>query len=73
MAIDYDLESLTLTEIIRLQNQLSQVLSRRFEKQLAVAFSDIVGSTSYFARWGDESGRKLQQMHTDLLQQQIKV
>jgi class 3 adenylate cyclase len=73
MAIDYDLESLTLTEIIRLQNQLSQVLARRFERQLAVAFSDIVGSTSYFARWGDESGRKLQQMHTDLLQQQIKT
>jgi len=72
MAIDYDLESLTLTEIIRLQNQLSQVLSRRFERQLAVAFSDIVGSTSYFACWGDESGRKLQQLHTDLLQQSIK-
>ncbi|MBI5545035.1 MAG: adenylate/guanylate cyclase domain-containing protein [Deltaproteobacteria bacterium] len=73
MAIDLDLESLTLTEIIRLQNQLSQVLSKRFERRVAVAFSDIVGSTTYFARWGDEAGRKLQQLHTDLLQQVIKT
>jgi class 3 adenylate cyclase len=72
MSIELDLETLTLTEIIRLQNQLSQVLSRRFEKKIAVAFSDIVGSTPYFARWGDEAGRKLQQLHTDLLQQVIK-
>ncbi|MGC4122613.1 MAG: adenylate/guanylate cyclase domain-containing protein [Myxococcales bacterium] len=72
MSLDLDLEKLSLTEIIRLQNQLSQVLSRRFEKQVAVAFSDIVGSTPYFARWGDEAGRKLQQLHTDLLQAAIK-
>jgi len=72
MALDIDLETLTLTEIIRLQNALSQVLSRRFEHKVAVAFSDIVGSTPYFARWGDEAGRKLQQLHTDLLQQSIK-
>jgi class 3 adenylate cyclase len=62
-----DLSSLSMTEIIRLQNQLSQELSRRFEKPLALAFSDIVGSTPYFARFGDEAGRKLQQRHFDLL------
>lgn len=72
MPVEIDLESLTLTEIIRLQNSLSQVLARRFEHKVAVAFSDIVGSTPYFARWGDEAGRKLQQLHTDLLQQNIK-
>jgi class 3 adenylate cyclase len=71
MTTDFDLENLSLTDIIRLQNQLSQVLARRFERRVAVAFSDIVGSTAYFARWGDESGRKLQQLHTDLLQQAI--
>jgi class 3 adenylate cyclase len=63
-----DLEKLTMTEIIRLQDQLSQVLKRRFEKNLALAFSDIVNSTPYFARFGNEAGRGLQQRHVDLLQ-----
>ena len=63
-----DFESLGLREIIRLQNQLSEVLSRRFERHLALMFSDIVGSTGYFSRFGDEAGRRLQQRHVDLLE-----
>jgi len=63
----FDLDSLTLTEIIRLQNQLSSALTRRFEHPYALVFSDIVGSTAYFARYGDEAGRRLQQQHFDLL------
>ena len=62
-------EEMSLTELIRLQNELSQVLTRRFERPLALAISDIVGSTTYFARFGDEAGTKLQQWHVDLLQQ----
>ena len=61
------LETLSLTEIIRLQNQLSEVVTRRFEKSLALCFSDIVGSTRYFERFGDEAGQRLQQQHFDLL------
>ena len=61
------LETLSLTEIIRLQNQLSEVVTRRFEKPLALCFSDIVGSTQYFERFGDEAGQRLQQQHLDLL------
>src|SRR5262249_43606439 len=41
------------------------------EKQLALAFSDIVGSTPYFARFGDEAGRKLQQRHLDLIERAV--
>ena len=59
----FDLDSLTLTEIIRLQNQLSAALTRRFERPYALVFSDIVGSTAYFARYGDEAGGRLQQQH----------
>lgn len=66
-----DISSLTMTEIIRLQNLLSRELKLRFEHHLALAFSDIVGSTPYFAQHGDEAGRKLQQRHVDLLQQSI--
>lgn len=60
-------EQLSMTELIRLQDVLSRALVRRFEKRLALVFSDMVGSTPYFARFGDEAGRKLQQRHTDLV------
>ena len=62
-----DLDGLTMTEIIRLQDQLSQTLKRRFERSLALAFTDIVDSTIYFAQLGNEAGRGLQQRHFDLL------
>jgi class 3 adenylate cyclase len=61
-----DFGSLTMTEIIRLQNKLQQELVRRFERPMALVFSDIVGSTPYFARFGDGAGRQLQQLHVDL-------
>ena len=64
-----DFQTLSLTEIIRLQNQLSGELSRRFERLLALAFSDIVGSTWYFSKYGNEAGHRLQRRHLDLLQQ----
>ena len=64
----WDLDSLTLTEIIQLQTQLSQTLQRRFEKSLALAFTDVAGSTEYFARYGDEAGRRMVQRHLDILQ-----
>lgn len=62
-----DLGTLGMTEIVRLQNQLQQELTRRFERSLLMAFSDIVGSTPYFARFGDAIGRQLHQLHYDLL------
>jgi class 3 adenylate cyclase len=62
-----DFETLALAELIRLQGQLSEVLTRRFERPLAVAFSDVVGSSAYTARHGDEAGRVLQQRHLDLV------
>ena len=62
-----DFATLSMTEIIRMQNQLQQELTRRFERQVALVFSDIVGSTAYFARFGDAAGSQLQQLHFDLL------
>lgn len=60
-------EQLSMTELIRLQDVLSKAIVRRFEKRLALVFSDVVGSTPYFAHFGDEAGRKLQQRHYDLV------
>jgi class 3 adenylate cyclase len=63
----WDLSTLGMTEIIRLQNLLQQELARRFEHPAALAFSDIADSTAYFERFGDAAGRQLQQLHLDLL------
>ena len=60
-----------MTEIIRLQTVLSQELTRRFERKAALAFTDVVDSTRYFAQFGDEAGRRLQQLHLDLLEKSI--
>lgn len=70
MPVDYEElgEKLSMTEIVRLQDTLSKALVRRFEKKLALAFSDVAGSTTYFSKYGDEAGRKLQQRHIDLIQ-----
>jgi class 3 adenylate cyclase len=62
-----DLDRLSLTELIQLQNALGETLKRRFERRLCLCFSDVVGSTPYFARFGDAAGRGLQQRHLDLL------
>lgn len=67
-----EFETLTMTEIIRLQNQLQQELTRRFERPMLLLFSDIVGSTPYFARYGDAAGRQLQQLHVDLLESSLR-
>ena len=64
-----ELSTLDMTEMIRLQNQLQHELRRRFERSLLMAFSDIVGSTPYFARFGDVAGRQLHQLHADLFAQ----
>lgn len=63
----WDLGSLGMTDIIRLQNTLQQELIRRFERRAALVFSDIADSTEYFERFGDAAGRQLQQLHLDLL------
>ena len=60
-------EQLSMTELIRLQDGLSRAIARRFEKRLALVFCDMVGSTRYFVRHGDEAGRALQQRHVDLV------
>jgi class 3 adenylate cyclase len=62
-----DFDELGLTELIRLQARISEVLTRRFEKPLCVAFSDVVGSSGYTAKHGDEAGRMLAQRHVDLI------
>ncbi len=62
-----DIETLSLTEAIRLQSELSTYIDKKFQRHAVLIFSDIVGSTPYFARFGNEAGRSLQQRHLDHL------
>jgi class 3 adenylate cyclase len=73
MALDLPLDTLSMTEIIRLQTLLSQELTRRFEVSATVCFTDVVGSTAYFARFGDARGRQLQQLHVDALERALQA
>jgi class 3 adenylate cyclase len=66
-----DADELGLTDIIQLQNLLSEVLRQRFTRRLALCFTDIVGSTPYVSRFGDEAGRRLHQRHLDALRKAI--
>ena len=65
MTIDYD--ALTLTEFIKLQDDLEREIRSRFEKPITLVFTDVVGSTAYFERFGDAAGRALLQRHLDML------
>lgn len=67
-ALNQAFETMSLADIIRTQDHLSQVLRRRFGRDLGLLFTDIVGSTKYFNQFGDEAGRRLQQRHIDALE-----
>jgi len=71
MTPTFDASGMTMREIIRLQTLLSQELARRFERLMALAFTDIVQSSAYFTHFGDEAGQRLQQLHFDLLEQSM--
>lgn len=65
------LEGMSLTDIVRLQDQLSVQLRSRYAHNLALIFTDIAGSTSYFSQFGDEAGRRMQQRHVDTLEEAL--
>ncbi|MCH2202668.1 MAG: adenylate/guanylate cyclase domain-containing protein [Fuerstiella sp.] len=60
---DIDWDKLSLQEFIQLQAEVASQLRRRFERKLALAFTDIVGSTAYFESKGDIAGKRLMQRH----------
>lgn len=76
-APDYDiaakLEGSTIEEVLRIQDQLARFMRERYEKQIAVLFSDIAGSTNYFEKYGDAEGRRMIQRHNDLLMPLIEA
>lgn len=65
--MNIDATALSLNEITRIQELLSAELRRRFTRNLALCFTDIVGSTRYVSRFGDEASRRLHHRHFELL------
>ena len=51
------------------ENELSEIVVRRFQTRLALLFAHIVRSTESFARFGNAAGYRLQQRRFDLLDQ----
>ena len=62
---DYD--RLSLQQLVELRDQIARTLKRRFERSLALFFTDVVGSTAYVAKHGDVAGRELLQRHHSLV------
>ena len=67
------LEGSTIEEVLRIQDHLAKFVRERYEKQVAVLFSDIAGSTAYFEKHGDAAGRRMIQRHNDLLMPLIEA
>lgn len=65
--MEFDPETLTLQQMLRVQDDLAAVLQRRFGRTLALCFTDVVESVEYFRRFGDVAGRAMQQRHFDLV------
>lgn len=64
---DIDFDSLSLTEFIKLKETIGREINARFKRGMALVFSDVVGSTAYFERFGAATGQGLLQRHLDLL------
>src|SRR5512132_435584 len=66
-AIVTSLKSSSMEDMLRIQDQIQKVLHEKYERSMAVLFSDIVGSTRYFERFGDAAGRRMIQRQQDLV------
>jgi class 3 adenylate cyclase len=56
-----------IEELLRERSKLDALLRQQFRREVTLLFTDIQGSTAYFERRGDLSGRQMVQRHNDLL------
>lgn len=71
-AMSHDLESMTLPQLLALQEKITRTLVRRFHQEVTLVFTDVVGSTAYFERHGDAAGKALVQRHHRLLEEAMR-
>ena len=67
MSATYDFERMSLQEFAALKQEIERTIKRRFERRIALVFTDVVGSTAFFEHYGDAAGRALIERHHRLL------
>jgi class 3 adenylate cyclase len=66
-----DFTGLSLSDLVDLRERISRELKQRFERPVALMFTDVVGSTAYLSEHGDVAGTALLQRHHRLLEETI--
>ena len=56
-----------IEEILKERDRLDKILKEKYEKEVAILFSDICGYTQYIDKMGDISGRALLLKHNRIL------
>ncbi len=67
-----DLNQMSLRELVALRDEVAGELKGRFERSLALLFTDVVGSTAHVASHGDLAGRDLLTRHHELLRMALE-
>ncbi len=57
----------SIQEILNERSRLEKLLKEKFNKQIAVMFTDIKGSTEFFETHGDLAGREMINKHNAML------
>jgi class 3 adenylate cyclase len=60
-------ERMPLRELLAIRAEIPRIINRRFKTKAALVFTDMVDSTAYYSRFGDEAGQTLMQTQLHLL------
>ncbi len=69
---DIDWDALSFDDYALLREELIRQMRQRFERQLALVFTDVVGSTAYTERHGSVAGEALLRRHEALVKQAMQ-
>lgn len=72
LKVQKDENETSLEQCLRKKLEIEQAIQKRFQRSIAVMFSDIAASTSFFEALGDIRGRAMIQQQTDLLKPVIE-
>lgn len=67
-----DVSNLSVESLLRIRNYIDDQITRHYEKEVTVMFTDMVGSTTFFANRGAIAGRALLQRHNDIIFSLVK-
>src|SRR5438552_10191917 len=68
---DGDLQEANIHQLLKIRSEIDEEI-RRHKTERTVLFTDIVGSTNYFDRFGDTAGLLLIQRHDDFVASAVR-